>query len=169
MKFEETIQQQAEYMLRVARRIDERGYGVLVHRLNPDSASSPLPYFDGAIGGLFKDWRKEFRRKAVLVHVWPVPDANLVLSRKDGRWQDRAFAFMLDVPRATRCRPLVAALELMSEIREKRDGGFKGVGMLQCTRLSDRFEFKGHNRNALVTVLRILEMPQYREALTREK
>lgn len=170
MTFESAVQRQCDYLLRAARRLDERGYAVIVHRLNPESTQSNLPfgYFNGALEQYAKCWIKEHKCKSVLVHIWPHAGEELLKSMVDGKVFDRPFTFIANVPRALRCRGLVAALELMSSISTGR-GSKRGAGIFHCSRMSDRFEFKGEGRNALEAMLRMLDMPQHRELLTKGK
>lgn len=171
MKFEQAVQRQCAHMIRLAQRIDERGYGVMVHGLNKSQSSSlwPYSYYVGGTNRFYDAWRTEFKRKTVLVHVWPKVNGDQLLTEIDGKWQEREFRFYLNVGRAVKLRPIIAALELMAETRKGRFGATRGGGILSCTQLSDRFEFTGSGRAALTTVLRVLEMPHHREILTEVK
>lgn len=168
--FAEVIDLQCAHMARAAKRLDDKGYIVFVYNLNRFGESDAFPhrYFNGAMWEVFHQWRKANRRAVVSVRV--VPSAKHVeLIQKDGKPFDHPFTFVANIPRARRCREIVAALELMATTQKGRSGPAKGVGMLRQTQLSDRFEFIGEDRAAFETLLRVLEMPHHKALLTRTK
>jgi hypothetical protein len=69
----EALQAQFSIMMLQAKRLDERGYCVLVHGLNKDATNDSGLYnqFSGAMLSWFEQRRQAGARRAVVVHVWP--------------------------------------------------------------------------------------------------
>lgn len=165
--FAELIDLQCAHMTRAAKRLDDKGYIVFVYNLNRYGENDAFPhrYFNGAMWEVFNQWCKANRRQVISVRVVPAPK-HVELIQKDGKPFDHPFTFIANIPRAKRCREIVAALELMATTQKGRHGAANGVGILRRTELSDRFEFVGEDRAAFETLLRVLEMPHHRALLT---
>ena len=168
MTLTETIETQCAHLRAIAKRVDERGYCVILHGVNREGENPKLPHGLLAFSSnrIVEQWAKAHRRKIAVVNVW--------LQHRDKAKVDNGanpfdceFIFECTVPRSRHLRPLVAVLEMSSTTQKGRSGSTTGVGFLRGTELSDRFEFKGENKQALESLLRVLEMSCHRQMLLR--
>lgn len=168
MSFSDTIETQCAHLRAIGKRIDERGYCVILHGVNREGENPKLPYgpMMYVTDRFVKKWAKASRRKIAVVNVWVHHKDK---GRVDGGMNpfDCNPVFECSVPRSRHLRPMVAVLEMSSTTQKGRRGTTTGVGFLQGTELSDRFEFRGDGRVALESLLRILDMPCHREMLLR--
>lgn len=178
--FTEMLQVQCDQMLAVARRLDERGYAVVVHGLNADGADNRYlyKYFDGALAEYIEciGRRCTGSRMPTIVHVHPTdpdrrkPDNPAALRARGGKLLDHSFNFMMQLPQTKRYKELVAALDFVCQKKEKRGSTeIKGVGILLATSVSDYIEYTGSGRAAFEILIRYLEMPQHRAILKNER
>lgn len=166
---EDLVKQQTTHLLREARRIDEKGYAVFIHHLNSDGATSHLyRYFSGA----FDNFLDDIRQHPIIVHVWPdvtkLPDI-----LRTGRVFDYPLRFKCILPRIRRILPIVAAVELMgtTTTTARKDTGYKrriqGAGTLfEVRSCSSSSAVTGSSKDALLALLRVLDMPHHRAVLT---
>lgn len=168
MTFSETIETQCAHLRAIGKRIDERGYCVILHGANREGENPKLPHgmIAFAASRMVHQWAKSHRRKIAVVNVWVTGKDKLAVDKGANPFDGGVF-FTCNVPRSRHLRPLVAVLEMSSTTQKGRSGATTGVGFLRRTELHDRFEFKGEGREALESMLRVLEMPCHREMLTR--
>lgn len=166
----EVIETQCAHLRAIGKRIDERGYCVILHGVNREGENPKLPHgmVSFTANRMVRQWAKAGRRKVAVVNVWVSPHDK---GRVNGGMNpfDCKLSFECTIPRSRHLRPLVAVLEMSSTAQSGRSGATTGVGFLHRTELSDRFEFKGEGREALEGVLRVLEMSCHREMLLRWK
>lgn len=170
MTFTETIEAQCAHLRALGKRIDERGYCVILHGVNREGENPKLPHglFAFSANRLVRQWAKAGRRKIAVVNVWIQPRDKSKVDKGANPFDCDLF-FECTVPRSRHLRPLVAVLEMSSTTQKGRSGATTGVGFLRGTELSDRFEFKGEGKQALESLLRVLEMSCHREMLLRWK
>lgn len=168
MTFNETIETQCAHLRAVGKRIDERGYCVILHGVNREGENPKLPHgmMSFTVNRMVRQWAKAGRRKVAVVNVHVYPQDKQKVDKGTSPFDCR-LTFECTVPRSRHLRPLVAVLEMASTTQRGRSGSTTGVGFLRSTELSDRFEFRGDGREALESVLRVLEMPCHREMLLR--
>jgi hypothetical protein len=160
----EALQAQFSMMMLQAKRLDERGYCVLVHGLNKDASNDSGLYnqFSGAMLSWLEQRRQHGARRAVVVHVWP----DLATFTPADPFVD--VTFNVTLPRRIAWRPLVSAIEIMSAkvVSDKGHRFTRGNGVFAWEELSSFHKFSGHGRTALETLLRIFELPHNRRILT---
>jgi hypothetical protein len=182
--FTEAVQLQTQIMLNVARRLDEKGYAVILYNLNRDGENERYlyNYLGGALPRLLDDWARykwgsgplAKRRRPVIVHIHPDPiHWEAVLST--GKVMEHPFTFTCSIPNRVHYREIHATLELMSSKRKHRwRGEAQGTGVLvrvgkmrttEKESASDSLEYRGSTKDALEVLLRVLEMPQHRKIL----
>lgn len=170
MTLTETIETQCAYLRALAKRVDERGYCVILHGVNREGENPKLPHGLIAFSAhrMVRQWAKEGRRKIAVVQVWLQPKDKIKVDKGENPFTCD-IVFDCSIPRSRHLRPLVAVLEMSSTTQKGRYGSTTGVGFLRGTELSDRFEFKGEGREALESLLRVLEMSCHRDMLLRWK
>ncbi len=176
-KFTDILTKQTEMMLAIARRLDERGYAILVQRLNRDGEDNryPYTYFLGALERYFSDNGVRCgSRIPTLVSVFPstntgrpLGDVEIADRRKLGKVLDQPFTFQVKLPTTKRYKPLVSCLTLISRTKQGRWNSKEpeGTGPLLATKVSDYWEISGRDRSAFEILIRHFEMPQHREIL----
>ena len=150
-----------------AKRADERGYMVLVHGLNPDANDYGFLYagFSMGLQKFFEARRaRGSGRRIVVVNVYPAQAAAIT-----GKPFDGPLHFSVELPRTRSWRSICATLALMSAKNVRNQSGWayekRGTGVFTWTEKSGSHEYTGDGRTALETLLRILEIPQHRDAM----
>lgn len=171
MTLSETIEVQCACLRAIAKRIDERGYCVILHGVNREGENPKLPHGLIAFSAnrMVRQWAKAGRRKIAVVNVHITPQDKMQKVDEGANPFNCNLLFECTLPRSRHLRPLIAVMEMSSTMQNGRSGATTGVGFLHRTELSDRFEFKGEGREALEGLLRVLEMPCHREMLLRWK
>lgn len=180
--YTEALQKQCDLMLKIAKRLDEKGYAVLFHKLNPVAAHEQhtYAYFLGAVTRFAGDW-SEFRSRGrsrrtvvhpVFLHVWPQEWCGTVrqdieLVRRTGKVFDHPFNFRCQIPVRVRYRSIHASLAVMTN-NVKRGERATTSDRLNVRPLSDTLEYVGDTKDQLEILLRILDMPQHRKILLGE-
>jgi hypothetical protein len=154
--FTTVVEKQCQRMLAAAKRLDERGYIVLVWCRNKDpEGAAPYGIATIMLRETIKAWKQKYRRSPVVVNVQPlrqtVADVEAIFA---GHIFDASFRFEVTIQRATKLRAIVVALELLT-------------GLLERTEKQGGYVFSGEGRTAFEALLRVLEMPHHRELMTR--
>jgi hypothetical protein len=171
--FTEALDAQVALMRDIAQRVDARGWGLIVHRLNMDgrTPSHLYKFLSGGLQQFIIDYSSEAGMRPVLVHVWP--DKWML-----GDWKaldkvpTTVEALALDITFTARFDnlkhfgPIFAALELMSaEQIDNKQTATKGAGPLVRLETPTYVEFRGRGKTALQVLVRVLDMPQHRKLL----
>lgn len=171
--FTEAVEAQTKVMLAVAKMLDERGYGIILHKLNHDTKHDQYGY-GYVIGGFerfFKEWGRHHDRTPILVHVW-VQDGHQSKVWEGGRVFDQPFIFKCTIPNRVRYKPIHATLGLASCRQGTRENGWRvtGVGALLAGNDSNDSTCyaqrdSNNSRDALEILLRTFQMPDHRALL----
>ena len=181
--YTEAVQLQCDIMLKVAKRLDERGYAVIVHWLNPDAKHEKHPYglFLGALDRFAKDWAKHWSagkaraevKRPVFINIWSQQRSYVkgkgCIIPDDARecLLERPFSFSCRLPWRDRYKSIHAALELMSVQHNTTKNIVTGTGCLigAFSEHGDFVEYRGNKKEQLEILLRVLDMPHHREML----
>lgn len=171
----EIAQAQTDQVLAFAKQLDERGYALMVHRLNPEGRNHRNMYgpISGAIAKLLVDTYKG----GVAVHLWPEAQSEASVIAGHMKLLDTSFMFTCRVPNRAGYRPLHAMLEMTATVlvpRHRKDGvdfpdRSMGAGPIRVTRKGDWSEILGQGRNELGLLIKIFDMPGHREILRGER
>lgn len=173
--FTEAVQLQTTIMLKIAKRLDEKGYAVMVHGLNRDGKNERYlyTYFSGATPRFLYNWAAHKwgagplnkRRKPVIVHIHPSM-ASWELVAKTGNVTGNPLAFSCSIPNRKHFKPIHASLDLMCKKYDRRTRSWGGNGVLEAEVGSDVIHYRGKDKDELELLLRVLDMPPHREILT---
>jgi hypothetical protein len=168
---DEAVAVQCDWLIKLSKRVAERGYCVCVVGLNNDMAPDHLQYmFSYMAGGftqLLDNWNNTYGTRYLKINVSPNDKVALL---------DGEVSFSCIIPKRVWSRELLAALSLCSAYKkhkswkERQVSGppkYEGSGLFSITESSDFATVNGSSKLGLQTFLRILEMPQHRAALTQ--
>lgn len=177
--FTGALQLQCDIILKIARRLDEKGYAVVAYKMNPDASHErhPYTYLLGALARFATDWgevvskhrSRVTARRPIFVNVWPqewvgTARQDLEVVRRTGRVFDHPFTFRCMIPVRVRYREIHAALAVMTH-KANAFGGQQVTDRLNSRKRSDTIEYMGSTRDQLEILLRVLEMPQHQKIL----
>ncbi len=183
--YTEALETQCKIMLNIARRLDEKGYAVIVHRLNTDAAHNGFAY-TYLLGGLNKylsEWAdkdaegqsRATRKRPIIVDIWPkVKEYDKAAMKWDefdispwrlGKMLSTPFTFRCQIPERVRYKELHSSLQLMSAVVKGRNAYTTAQAALLAVRVSGCVEYKGDSKSQLQILLSVLEMPQHRKIL----
>jgi len=184
--FTEALTKQTTIMLNLARRLDEKGYAVVVHFLNRDGSheNHPYGYLATSTDRFLSEWAdntsvgvpRATRKRPIIIHVIPTQQEWVsgqiigydMTPWRNGKMLTTPFQFRCKIPDHVRYRPINSSLELMSSIKKGRHGGAMGNGVLSAVRVSGYVEYQGDTKTKLEILIRMLEMPEHRKILRGE-
>lgn len=177
----EIAQAQTDQVLAFAKQLDERGYALMVHRLNPEGHNHKNMYgpISGAIAKLLVDTYKG----GVAVHLWPEAKSEASVIAGHTKLLDTSFMFTCRIPNRVGYRPLHAMLEMTATVTIPAKVSYPadralasvtpertfGSGSIRVTRKGDWSEILGRGRNELGLLIKIFDMPGHREILRGER
>jgi hypothetical protein len=163
--YTEALETQCKIMLNIARRLDEKGYAVIVYFLDEDGKHENYGYTHLLVS--LKSFLKDRGRpRPTLIEVFPSGRGNPAMmeaARRDLKSAD--FSFRCVIPNRKKYQELHASLGLMSSTQKGRYGVRTGNGVLRAEKYQDSIRYQGSDKDALTVLLATLEMPQHRKIL----
>ena len=153
---------QCQHLQSMTQRIVERGYCVMVNKLNgkmsPRDVNYPFTFMLGAMSEMVDAWNAHYHTHILRVNIFPETPEDMRAGK---------FTFNTTIPRRVWSREMMSAILICSAYRKGTSRGtqYKGGGIFRVTERSNDFLLYGSDKDAFAALISILEMPQHRAAL----
>lgn len=160
--YTEALETQCKTMLNIARRLDEKGYAVIVQgRANIHMVNAAASFFYTFAKEQWGEGPLAQRIKPIFVHVY---------TKNPAQPKDTMTSVICMFPNRRHYKPIITSLMMFSRKRKHRSkgGGVEGAGFIEAETDSNWVHFRATNNDCLSAfevIVRHLEMPQHRKIL----